>query len=81
MDLTQKSALFNVYQGITLYLVPITAKTRDFCNEMGVDTDLFKNAKHFTETTASAKAQDDIRALEEETHCYAVFSQIKQAFN
>ena len=37
LDQTERSALFNVFQGVTLYLVPITSKTRDFVQQMGVD--------------------------------------------
>lgn len=31
LESSQKAALFNVFQGVTFYLIPITSKTKDFC--------------------------------------------------
>ena len=45
LDQTQKSALFNVFQNVTLYIVPITKQTREFVGEMGLDLERVKDQK------------------------------------
>jgi hypothetical protein len=40
LDQSQKSALFNVFQGVTFYIIPITSKTKDFCKQMGIEPEL-----------------------------------------
>ena len=36
LESTNRAALFNVFQGVTFYLVPITLKTKDFCRELDI---------------------------------------------
>ena len=87
LDMTEKSALFNLYQNTTLYLVPVTPKNKDFILQMGIDFEKVKDAALYdSEKQAAvseenkARNEDQIRQLKEETHLYAYFCQIKQAF-
>ena len=76
LDMTQKSALFNVFQGITLYIVPLNPRTRDFCIEMGLDPQQFSSTSDRYQDpfdSLTPKIQEEIKGLEEETHCYAIF--------
>ncbi len=43
LDITDKSALFNLYQNTTLYLVPLTPKNKEFIMQMGMDFDKIKD--------------------------------------
>jgi hypothetical protein len=43
LDITEKSALFNLYQNVTLYLVPVTPKNKEFLLQMGVDLEKIKD--------------------------------------
>lgn len=75
LESTGKSALFNVVSNITLYIVPITGKTREFCNEMGVNPDEgFRRGEYFEKGVLSEGDAEDVKGLEEETHLYAFFS-------
>lgn len=85
LDVTEKSALFNVYQNTTLYLVPVTPKNKEFILQMGIDLErvkdpaLFDSSKQVPEEF-KARTEEEIKQLKDETHLYAYFCQIKQAF-
>ena len=80
LEQTSKSALFNVFQNVTFYLVPITSKTKEFCRQMGIVPETISNAEK-----GNGLSQDDCidieTLLQEETHSYALISQIKQSFS
>ena len=76
--MTDKSALFNLYQNTTLYLVPFTPKNKDFIMQMGIDIEKVKDATMFDSSKQvaeefKARTEDQIRQLKEETHLYAYF--------
>jgi hypothetical protein len=65
LDMTDKSALFNLYQNTTLYLVPFTPKNKDFIMQMGVDIEKvkegsFDGSKEVSEE-CKARAEDQIK--------------------
>jgi hypothetical protein len=79
LDMTDKSALFNLYQNTTtLYLVPFTPKNKDFIMQMGIDIEkvkdggLYDSSKQVPEEF-KGRTEDQIRQLKEETHLYAYF--------
>jgi len=83
LDMTKKSALFNVFQDVKLYLVPITPLTRDFCLEMGLDLEQVKASNPRYEApfeSLPSKSQEEVKGLEDESHAFAFFSHIKQVF-
>lgn len=83
LETTQKSALFNVFQDVKLYLVPITPLTRQFCLEMGLDLEQIKASNPRYEApfeSLPSKSQEEVKGLEDESHAFAVFSHIKQVF-
>lgn len=81
LEATQRSALFNVFQGVTLYMVPITKANKDFLKRMGLDLETFRSFKAYDEgKEVSQKCQEEAKILEEETHTFAFMSQIKQVF-
>ena len=86
LDITEKSALFNLYQGATIYLVPVNFKNKDFIMQMGMDFEKVKDAASYDQNKQvsdekKVRVEEEVKQLKEETHTYAYFCQIKQPFS
>ena len=64
-----------MFEGVSLYLVPITEKTKSFCKQMGVVP-----LKPINYQDGKPVYQNAEERFAEETHFYAYFCQVKQQF-
>jgi hypothetical protein len=75
LEATQRSALFHVFQGVTLYLVPVSKGTKEFLRRMGLDLESYRAYPHFDAgREVGGKCLEDVESLEGETHLYAFMS-------
>jgi hypothetical protein len=61
MEQAGRVAVFNLLEGVSIYLIPITRATREFVKQIGIQTDS-------THLNVSASLKGD---LEPETHMFA----------
>jgi len=69
LDQAQRCSVFTLFEGVSVYLIPITSQTKEFCRQMGIYPLKGKEGNNPEEST-----------LFEETHYYAFLSQVRQSF-
>ena len=71
----ERCSVFKLFEGVSLYLVPINEQTKLFCKQMGVIP--FKPINYKDGKAVYESAED---RFSEETHFYAFFTQVRQQF-
>ena len=68
LEQASRCSVFTLFEGVSVYLIPITSVTKDFCRQMGIYP--LKGGKE------SHNNPEESTVLEE-THYYAFLSQIR----
>ena len=71
----QRCSVFTLFEGVSIYLIPITSETKDFCRQMGIYP-----LKGKDNPGAQSTTNPEEHSILEETHYYAFLSQIRQSF-
>lgn len=70
LEQAQRCSVFTLFEGVSVYLIPITGETKDFCRMMGIYPVKGKDNSNNPEESSNL----------EESHYYAFVSQIRQSF-
>ena len=73
LEQAQRCSVFTLFEGVSVYLIPITEQTKDFCRMMGIYPIKFVNKDQQSNNPEEC-------SILEETHYYAYVSQIRQSF-
>ena len=73
LDAAQRCSVFTLFEGVSVYVIPVTSATRDFCRQMGIHPMKCKS----TQSTMNPEES----ATQHETHYFAFLSQVRQSFS
>ena len=76
LESQERCSVFKMFESMSLYLVPITEKTKSFCKQMGVVP-----LKPINYCDGKPVYQSVEEKYAEETHFYAFFCQVRQKFD
>ena len=77
LEQAQRCSVFTLFEAVSVYFIPITSQTKDFCRQMGIYPLKGKDGAVIGGKNANNPEENSIL---DETHYYAFLSQIRQSF-
>ena len=73
LEQTQRCDVFTLFEGVSVYLIPITSQTKDFCRQMGIYP--LKGKDQGKDCSGNLNnPEESSNSILDETHYYAFLS-------
>ena len=79
LEQRERCDVFTLFEGVSVYLIPITSQTKDFCRQMGIYPLKGKDQGKDCSNTVNNNLNnpEESNSILDETHYYAFLSQVR----